>query len=1361
MNKTKPVFFLASLFACTALFVNGATYRNLPSGYTQVESLTSSGGAYIITTIAPTTSLRAELDFIPLAYTGDANVGSQTEDGADWRFFNYSGGSMFDVGSGRIGLNGAAAGSGGTLLSNGTRYIVSFGRDSTNTANQFYEIKSADGTQLYRNTAATSGSVKEGELIYIFGGKNGDGAHTVDMTLYSFIVWDDEGKVGDFVPCTRDSDGEPGLYDIVGSAFYPNVNNFGSAAFTAGAVVPAPDAPLATLTIDDLQPWEVTIGFKVEKLGSHGTYGDLYFAFGLPGAELEPVKVAEGLGLNATHAIRQQGLNDSTTYAYAYYLANDAGERQSVITGSFKTAYVQPVELSVTRSYFTRNAVGLLYEITSLGEGGTSADLYVACGTSEPLTPTLHTSGLVTGSGSLTLTGLTPATTYYYAVYAKNQLGHYCPTITGSFTTNDDSSDPKWTGRVSSDWSDPRNWDPETTFTEGAEIERVFVTAFPGSHEPANLDVEGLTIKNLGFGRGGKDSFSVAGKPFTVQNLVSESGASGTVTVRNEITVKGTMNNNCNNGDVHFWFAGVIHQNPVAERVFYSGSYGNVTFSNPGNDFSARIEAHLGTFRFTCDGALGLPPVDRPTSHSVSENFGGIWLVPAEGKTYTPISLGPNRFLMGDSVAIYGYTDLTYEGVYGSYALVFNSAGGDAGSVRQVTFAGTPLALAPGDFSWNDSYRVGVGQNILLKVASADVAQDARRYFSTGGSGGTVDFNGYDVAMGLYNYSHGIAQNPNYINNGRGTTSVLSGPISLDYDFNVTFFGGAGDIVVDSEILAAERVLNKSGPGRLTFRGSTPGWTGGSSLYGPVTLDYTTKNAAKLGSGAHNPAIGFGEFRIKGHATEATESELSGINLHGGLTRFVTEPGAGGLTLNLTQGIQGIQRRRALDLTLGAGTTLTVPGLSNESNFGGVSPAVTLQSGAAWAMVDGSGNLVPLAGGTVATVTAESFNGQDYDSKVLDIKGGSHAFTTGGHWMNGLVFSGSGDTVLTLDGNLTLRKVGVQNVLAGILVSSACTGNVTIDGGSIAPQNYNSGIVLQNWNTNGIVRISSRLPETNDNDFYIVGPGTTVLANDGNTFYYGPHCLGGGTIRFTSVANRGSSSALGCGRNERGEIIAEDGAVYDYVGTAEEGHTTDRRFTIYGAVTLKANGAGPLVFNGSDAVAAGFSSCRVILDGAGEGVLNGSVNPGLFGSVVKRGSGVWAMNARGNNYVYPTEVEAGTLVLGGTLASDVIVRSGATLVLKPGAVIRRALTLEAGATLCYDNEAGTEPAVVLGEVALDGTLAFTRAVKSADGIVTVIETENGVSGAFDTLPPGLRPARHAADGALAFESPTGFAIVVR
>ena len=132
-TSTEKVIITKPIIVVLNFNLNGATYRNLPSGYTQVESLTSSGGAYIITTIAPTTNLRAELDFIPLAYTGDANVGSQTDDGADWRFFNYSGGSMFDVGSGRIGLNGTSAESGGTLLSNGTRYIVSFGRDSVTT----------------------------------------------------------------------------------------------------------------------------------------------------------------------------------------------------------------------------------------------------------------------------------------------------------------------------------------------------------------------------------------------------------------------------------------------------------------------------------------------------------------------------------------------------------------------------------------------------------------------------------------------------------------------------------------------------------------------------------------------------------------------------------------------------------------------------------------------------------------------------------------------------------------------------------------------------------------------------------------------------------------------------------------------------------------------------------------------------------------------------------------------------------------------------------------------------------------------------------------------------------------------------
>ena len=1123
----------------------------------------------------------------------------------------------------------------------------------------------------------------------------------------------------------------------------------------AGSMASLPQVQLGT---DSVEAWSAILsGTVTDLVGAESA--ELYFACGTDAASLEPTLVKSGLTEGASFTIPLEGLNDSTTYHYRYYLKTNKGTESTPKTGLFTTGFAQPLTMTASNGYFTRNSAEILYDITNLGEQGTSADLYFASGTSEVLTPTLHTSGLTTGSGSLVLSGLSPATTYYYAVYAKNQLGHFNSLITGSFTTYDDSSVPKWTGAVSSDWSEPRNWDPETTFEPGGEYNQVVINAFPGRFEPTNLDVEGITINNLCFGHGSKASFTVAGKPFTMKNLVSESGAAGMVTVRNEITVKGCMDNNCWNGDVYFWFAGVIHQNPTASHIFYSGSHGNVIFSNPDNDFTAKIEAHLGIFRFTCEGALGRAPEQTPAEPNVLENYGTLCGMQAEGKSYTPITLGPNRFVKG-GLALQGYTDIDYQGIYGSDRLEFKNAGND-GSVRQVRFAGTPTELPEGDFDWGGQYNVGVARQILLKIDSVATAQDARRHFSTTDNGGTVDFNGYDVAMGLYNYSFGIEQNPNYINNRWGTTSVLTGPINLGYDYATTFFGGAGDIVLDSEILTTTSALRKKGSGRLTFRNSTAGWTGGSQLYGPVTLDYTTKNEAKLGSGALNPGIGFGEFRIKGHATEATTSELAGLNLNGGLTEFVTEAGAGGLTVNLTQGIQGIQRERALDLNLGVGTTLSIANLENEASFGGISPAVTLNRGTAWAMADADGNLVPLSGETVATVTAEAVSGADCASKVLDVKGGSHTLTTGGHWLNGLAFTGAGDTMLTLEGNLTLRKVGVQNTLAGILVSCACTGDVTIQGGEIRPENYNSGIVLQNWNTNGTLRIASRLPETNDNDFSIFGPGTTVLENDDNAFYYGPHTFGGGTVKFTSIANAGSNCALGRGYNYRGEILISDGSTFEYIGTAPEGHATDRRFTLYGTSTLKANGAGPLVFNGTDAISCVFSSGRAILDGTGEGVLNGVVNPGLFGSVLKRGSGTWTINSRDNTYVYPTEVEEGTLVLSGALASDVIVHAGATLVLKPGALIKRALTLEPGATLVYDNAAGTAPAAVWGEVSLNGTLAFTRRVKSSDGKVTVISAENGVTGAFTTLPAGMRADRKAAAGEIAYESPSGFTLIVR
>ena len=207
--------------------------RNLPSDYTQVASLTSVGGAYVRTGVATDTDLAAFLDFAPHGTTGDVSVGSEADDNADWRFFNYEGGAVFDVGTGRLGMVNSAVSSGGTKLTDGTRYLVEFGRDPAVPAStQFFRICDVTGKELYRASAPTQGHVRRGETVALFGGLSGTTMKPVAMTVYAVTLHRGTRCVGDFVPCVRNTDKTPGLYDLVTRRFHPNANPAPAARFT-------------------------------------------------------------------------------------------------------------------------------------------------------------------------------------------------------------------------------------------------------------------------------------------------------------------------------------------------------------------------------------------------------------------------------------------------------------------------------------------------------------------------------------------------------------------------------------------------------------------------------------------------------------------------------------------------------------------------------------------------------------------------------------------------------------------------------------------------------------------------------------------------------------------------------------------------------------------------------------------------------------------------------------------------------------------------------------------------------------------------------------------------------------------------
>ena len=174
-------------------------------------------------------------------------------------------------------------------------------------------------------------------------------------------------------------------------------------------------------------------------------------------------------------------------------------------------------------------------------------------------------------------------------------------------------------------------------------------------------------------------------------------------------------------------------------------------------------------------------------------------------------------------------------------------------------------------------------------------------------------------------------------------------------------------------------------------------------------------------------------------------------------------------------------------------------------------------------------------------------------------------------------------------------------------------------------------------------------------------------------------------------------------------------------------------------MTLKANGVGPLTLTGETAIAGGFSTSRLILDGEGEGFITGAVSPGRLGSVVKRGTGTWTITSDTSSYEYPTEVEEGTLVLDGALPSSVEVGENGTLALGSGAVVKRHLDCEG--TLRFDlgaNPDTYEPATVWGRASLDGTEISLDQRPPVGTRTALLVAENGLTGTFRAASPHVK-----------------------
>lgn len=189
----------------------------LPSGYTQLEYIQSSGTQYINTSFVPNFETRIVMDCEIISYPSNAS------------FF---------------GARAAAAGNditSNTLVIMAEGYVRSdyYGSSVSNSSIPSGRIiidRSSNVTTFSATTLTNTVSNRSSnDALYLFA-TNTNGASSLPgrIRLYSCKIYDGEILVRDYIP-SRNSSGSAGLYDVVNNTF---CSNQGSGTFASGPIVP-------------------------------------------------------------------------------------------------------------------------------------------------------------------------------------------------------------------------------------------------------------------------------------------------------------------------------------------------------------------------------------------------------------------------------------------------------------------------------------------------------------------------------------------------------------------------------------------------------------------------------------------------------------------------------------------------------------------------------------------------------------------------------------------------------------------------------------------------------------------------------------------------------------------------------------------------------------------------------------------------------------------------------------------------------------------------------------------------------------------------------------------------------------------
>lgn len=348
----------------------GTEQRNLPSEYTQVEYLESTGTQYIDTLINADSNLgyRGKVAFTTL----DVNkyMGAIKQSGTTY-YRNNFGLNNRPMWSAYYGTTGTTA--------------INFMQDAdtnTHTVEQIVDPANQTVTNIFDGTIYNDFTYENYDIglnFYLFrrNGNSDSLKSFCSMKIYWFQLIRNGVLLRDYIPAKRDSDNVLGLYDLVSNTFF---SNDGTGSFTAGSdVVPSPDTPMDIICNNGVVKARMTSGLplgytRVEYLESSGTqYFDLDYTWKSNSIVDVDFKSNKESGESFTCLLGAQDGSTASSYGRNYILFGQTLITQfNIPRESGRTLYLYDngtvatsAPSSAAESYFTNDRVHYILNIAS------------------------------------------------------------------------------------------------------------------------------------------------------------------------------------------------------------------------------------------------------------------------------------------------------------------------------------------------------------------------------------------------------------------------------------------------------------------------------------------------------------------------------------------------------------------------------------------------------------------------------------------------------------------------------------------------------------------------------------------------------------------------------------------------------------------------------------------------------------------------------------------------------------------------------------------------------------------------------------------------------------------------------------